>query len=263
MILNKILVFILSKVYTVLISFKAFFIKIEPQNIPIIINNRNRLKFLKQLIESLEIRGYKNIIIIDNKSTYKPLLDYYNSIPYKVILLDENLGYKSIEKIPLYKEIRSNYFVYTDSDVVPIKECPDDFMEYFLVILRKYFWVTKVGFSLKIDDLPDHYDKKQDVINWEAQFFKNKFGSDYLAPIDTTFSLHKPYAFISTRGFFNMIRTGYPYEARHMPWYNDSNNLDEEEKYYISSVEVGTHWSKGLKLEGKNFIQRLFSKLVH
>lgn len=42
------------------------------KNIPIIINNFNRLTCLQRLIASLEVRGYHNIYIIDNNSTYPP-----------------------------------------------------------------------------------------------------------------------------------------------------------------------------------------------
>ena len=52
-------------------------------DIPVIINNFNRLEYLKKLIESLEIRGYRNIYIIDNLSTYPPLLQYYNTCKYQ------------------------------------------------------------------------------------------------------------------------------------------------------------------------------------
>lgn len=261
--LNNLLVFFLSKIYIVIINIISYLTKTQIKNIPIVINNRNRLEFLSMLLNFLEKKGFQNIIIIDNKSSYMPLIDFYKTLPYRVILLDENLGYKSLEQLSLYKEIRKNYFVYTDSDVVPIEDCPDDFMEYFLKQLKNNFWVSKVGFSLKIDDLPNHYDKKRQVIEWESQYFQNKMGEDYKAPIDTTFALHKPYALISTRGFFNMIRTGYPYQARHMPWYNNSKSLSEEEQFYIDHVEIGTHWSKGLDLKGKNFLERLFVKLKY
>jgi hypothetical protein len=60
--------------------------------IPVIINNYNRLTSLKLLIASLEKRGYQNIIIVDNNSTYQPLLDYYKSCRYRLIRLEKNLG---------------------------------------------------------------------------------------------------------------------------------------------------------------------------
>jgi hypothetical protein len=45
---------------------KYFVKKIEYTEIPIVINNRNRITFLKKLIDSLKSRGYNNIFILDN-----------------------------------------------------------------------------------------------------------------------------------------------------------------------------------------------------
>lgn len=234
----------------------------EVKNTPIIINNRNRLTFLKSLISSLEGANYRNITIIDNDSSYMPLLNYYDSCPYRVIRLDQNLGYNALEKIDLYNELKSNYYVYTDSDVVPDANCPTDFLEHFYHLLKKYPLVQKVGFSLRIDNLPDHYKDKDKVIKWESQFYQNEISKGiYSASIDTTFALHRPYAYISKKGIFKMIRTGGKYTAWHMPWYNDSNNLSEEEKYYIDSVEIGTHWSKGLSIDGTTTLQKILFKI--
>lgn len=60
---------------------------VDVKDIPIIINNFNRVTTLSKLITTLEVRGYKNIYIIDNASTYKPLLKYYEDTPYKVFRL--------------------------------------------------------------------------------------------------------------------------------------------------------------------------------
>ncbi|WP_222621715.1 glycosyltransferase family 2 protein [Pontibacter cellulosilyticus] len=219
------------------------------KDIPIIINNRNRYTFLIKMIKSLKERGYRNIIILDNDSTYPPLLEYYKSSDIKVIRLNQNLGFKALEKIDLYKEVRKGFFVYSDSDVLPHEDCPGDFLKFFLQILKSNPLVQKVGFSLKIDDIPDHFSKKNEVIKWESQFYTRKVGENMFdATIDTTFALHRPYAKISTSGgHLKMIRVGYPYQAYHLPWYNDSKNLSEEEKYYVNSVEIGTHWSKETK----------------
>ena len=128
--------------------------------------------------------------------------------------------------------------------------------------LKKYPKVQKVGFSLKIDDLPDKYEYKKQVIAWEKKFYDNQIDNKlYLARIDTTFALHRPYASISTKGRYKMIRTSYPYTARHLPWYNDSANLSEEETFYINHVEIGTHWSKGLELKNESFIKKIFKRI--
>ena len=92
-------------------------------DIPIIINNRNRVTFLKQMISSLESKGYHNIYIIDNKSSYQPLLDYYKKSKHKIFYLDENVGFLSLWKSGIYKQFKNNFFVYSDSDVVPTENC--------------------------------------------------------------------------------------------------------------------------------------------
>lgn len=227
------------------------------------IGSGNRSSFLKHLIDSLKKRGYNNIIILDNNSTYPPLLDFYRTKLCNVIFLNKNLGFDALDKIPLYKKIRKNYFVYTDPDVVPIEECPDDFLKFFMDTLKKYPTVQKVGFSLKIDDLPDNFESKKQVIAWEKKYFDKQIDNKlYLAQIDTTFALHRPFASLSLKGRLKMIRTGYPYTARHMPWYNDSANLSEEEVFYINHVEIGTHWSKGIELRNNSYFFRLIRYLM-
>ena len=227
------------------------------RSIPIVINNRNRYTFLKQLVDYLIEKQFTNIIIIDNKSSYPELLKYYDELKLmgiNIIYLDENLGFKALEMIPIYKKIRKGYYIYTDPDVLPVSECPDDFVEYFFNLLQRYPKVQKVGFSLKIDDLPDHFDRKNEVADWESALYKLRLEEGvYEAPIDTTFALHRPLSKISTQGRYKHIRTTYPYQARHLPWYNNTMDLSDEEKYYITHVEIGTQWSKGLEVENDTF----------
>lgn len=218
------------------------------KQIPIIINNRNRLTYLLQLVSWLEKNGYKNIHIIDNKSTYPPLLDFYNSTKYTVYRLNENVGHLSLWKSGLIKKFEEGYYVYTDPDVLPVEECPDDILAFFMSQLNKYKNIEKVGFGLKIDDLPDHYKDKNKVINWEKQFWMKEIEKNiYDAPLDTTFALYRPY----TNGFKwvqNAYRTGGKYVARHLPWYEDSNNLSEESIFYSKGIKQGSsHWTEEQK----------------
>jgi hypothetical protein len=216
---------------------------IDYKNIPIIINNRNHYTYLLRLITFLEKYNYKNIIILDNASTYKPLLEYYRKSKYRIIYLSENLGYKAINKCSLWNEISNDYFVYTDPDILPIEECPENFLEYFVSIMESDLLLTKVGFSLKIDDLSDSYDKKQKVIEWESQFWQSKRkDGNYDASIDTTFALHGPGVKSSFLSYSRHCRTAYPYQARHLPWYEDSNNLPEDVVYYYQTREIGGNW---------------------
>jgi len=217
----------------------------DVKKIPIIINNFNRLTFLKRLIESLESRGYTNIFIIDNASTYPPLIEYYKNCNYKVFLLSKNTGYLALWKTDVFKNFKNDYYVYTDSDIVLVKDCPDDFMKVFLDTLKKYKFARKVGFSLKIDNLPDCFTKKNEVIEWEKQYYIKKV-SDllYRATIDTTFALYRPRVKGGSNAYIPMFRSAYPYEAEHLPWYNDDKNPTDEEMFYINHSTTSTMWTE-------------------
>lgn len=241
-----------NKFKTYLRIFLGFLFVKKPKdfkNIPIIINNFNRLTTLKRLINDLETRGYCNIHIIDNKSTYSPLLEFYNQNEnkYKIYRLEKNIGFKALWKSGLwFDKFMFKYYCYTDSDLSLVEACPNDFLEKFYSYLEKYPMVHKVGFSLKIDDLPNHNQKKNEIIEWESKFSINeKEPNVFIAPIDTTFALYRPFSKRGKRdGTDEMLRVGYPYQCYHLPWYNDSQNHSEEELYYINAISKPTHWSK-------------------
>lgn len=223
-------------------------IKDPKKEIPIIINNFNQYDYLLRLIKSLEIRGYENIIILDNASTYPPLLHYYDITPYRVIRLEGNYGFLSLWKSGVYKEFHKSYFVYTDPDLELEENVPDGFLSHFLDIMKKHPFVSKVGFSLKIDDLPDHFENKQKVLDWESKYWRKEIEPGvFKAQIDTTFALYRPLTKYGANPFDNHYRVGKPYVMRHLPWYVDPSNLSENMKYYIQHTRQKTHWTKRFK----------------
>jgi len=209
--------------------------------IPIFIINFNRLSYVKLLVANLEQRGYLNIHIIDNNSTYPPLLKYYDDCRYDVIRLKENKGHMVFWKDEYFSKYRESFYVVTDPDVLPIEECPNDFVLNFFECLRKYPWVRKVGFSLKIDDLPQDSILSEDAYNWEKQFYKTKLKKEniYYAGIDTTFALYMPDNYIVGENFGRAFRTGMPYVARHLPWYKKASEVTEEDIYYSTHKTNG------------------------
>lgn len=218
----------------------------ESFNIPIIINNRNHLSYLQRLISSLEKRGYTNIFIIDNDSSYQPLEDYYNSIPYKVFKLNDNIGFCALWDTDLYDAFKDNYYVYTDSDMELVDECPNDFLVVIRYLLDKYS-VGKVGLSLLTNDLPEYYVNKQEVISWEGQFQKQVIEElACRAQVDTTFALYGPGSF-GHAGMLTSLRSRFPYSARHLPWYENTQELSEEQRYYYSNVKTSSHWSSKIQ----------------
>ena len=218
-------------------------------NMLIFIISFNRLTMLRRLIDRLtEMRQERIIIIIDNHSNYKPLLDYYEGIrdSFEIIRLQENHGFRIMSKLYGNRHFRETYgleknnFIYTDCDVIPSAECPSDFIEKFNAILKKYDTITKVGLGIKIDDLPDSFTAKKKVMRWEAQFWEREIIDDeigvklYSAPIDTTFSCQRANTIPGwTESCF---RVGNPYVAQHLPWYIDDNNLSDEDQHYLMTA---------------------------
>ena len=200
--------------------------KISYKKIPIIIISYNQLYYLKKQIDFLLKNGYKKIIILDNNSNYPPLLEYFKEIKknVKIHRLDKNYGHLVFwENKKIFKKYSKGYFVVSDADIVPIEDCPDDFLLRFKELLDKYPNATKVGFSLNLETIPDANKNKNVILKWEKQFWKQRIEHDncFIAELDTTFAIYRPRYKRKAEGFCNAIRTDYPLQAYHGGWYID------------------------------------------
>lgn len=220
------------------------------KKIPIIIINFNQLKYLKVLITFLVKNDYTNILVIDNNSTYPPLLEYYDEINtfVEVLRRKTNDGHRVFWKNKdLWERYGKGYYVITDSDIQPVTGCPDDFMYCFKKILDDNKRITKVGFSLKIDDIPDSNKHKNKIINWEEQFWKRRDRQgNYITEIDTTFALYRPINQFYINYFYDAIRTRAPYIVKHGGWYVDHENLSEEQDFYMKTANESSSWKIGV-----------------
>lgn len=217
------------------------------KNIPILIISYNQLHYLKQLINFLLEKKYRNIVIIDNASTYKPLLQYFDKIEpmVKIHRLSKNWGHRVLwQNKKLFADYMQGYYAVTDADIVPNPECPEDFMLLFKKILDKHDEVKKVGFSLRLDDIPEHNPNKRKIIQWEQQFWEDKNKKGYfIADIDTTFALYRPanMDFVQ-KNFYRGIRTAPPYVALHGGWYINPKNLTAEQQFYMKTANESSSW---------------------
>lgn len=205
---------------------------VDISRIPVFLLCRDRVLVLKELIRWLEKAGLVNIYIIDIDSSYQPFQAFLNAAGYPIFRLQNDGPWKIWEHEKIKEIMRSNYYVVSDSDVVPDEfppPHPHNAIERFLLLLERYQHVQKVGFGLRIDDIPDRYTHKMAVLRWEARYWRKEIEPGvYEAPIDTTFALYRPSDTFSTTA----LRTGAPYLARHMPWYLDVDNLPDDEKWY-------------------------------
>ncbi len=221
------------------------------KSIPIIINNRNRLTFLKKLIDSLTARGYYNIYIIDNASTYQPLLEYYKKLDCKIYYLTTNTGFCALWDTVIFEDFKDQYYVYTDSDLELTESCPDDVLCRLMFLLSRYKDVDKAGLGLKIDNLPDYYQLKEKVVQWESSLIQQSQQIEknvFKASVDTTFALYRPNKFGPAQ-FLRCIRTYGKYQISHLPWYINFDNINEEESYYINNAHTTNYayWTAASK----------------
>ena len=212
-------------------------------SVPIFIQNFNRLSCLKNLIQWCLSAGYKNIIIIDNGSTYAPLISFYREITssasVEVVSLPRDTSRFGLWEHRLLDRFKiTGPFVYTDSDIVPDERCPQDVVKRLASILHNNPDIFKAGLGLRLDDLPSAYQFRKEVIAWERQFWRAPVARGiFRAKVDTTFALYRPRSEFSING----IRTGWPYLATHESWYENLANPSEEVGNYLNTAWRG-HW---------------------
>jgi len=210
---------------------------------PVIITVRDRLSCLEQLLSWLEGMGQNEIWLCDNASTFPPLVKFLETTKHNVVYNNFNLGHRAPWLSGLVPKLgNEKYFIISDPDIVPDTNTPSDVLKLFEYMLQSNPKIDKVGFSLQIDDLPNHFIHKSDVITWETQFWQNIYCPGYYkAPIDTTFAMYRPG---SGHQNGNSLRSAPPFTARHLPWYQDFANLSEEDAYYIEhSDHLITNWN--------------------
>ena len=103
-------------------------------------------------------------------------------------------------------------------------------------LLGRYPDFCKAGLGLMIDDIPECYSLHEYVLKWEQQHWESTVEPGvFAANVDTTFAAYRPRSTFAKKP---ALRTGAPYVARHLPWYLDSANLSEEERYYRSHTSA-------------------------
>ncbi len=202
-------------------------------NLKVVINNRDRLSTTKKLVEDLLNRNTNSIWIIDNASTYTPLLEWYEQVPSEVkIFKYHNIGHWALWSSGLVKQIEEDWCFYTDSDIELNTHMPIDYQQQMLDLALKYS-INKIGAALSIQDIPDHYALKAQVLRNEDRWWHEQVEPNvYKADTDTTFCL------IKKVDQFKSLRVAGDFTCKHIPWYVDLNNLDEEEKYYIDHIDT-------------------------
>jgi hypothetical protein len=214
--------------------------------IPVIINNRDLLTWTKNMLDKIKtLDGVGDIFIIDNASTYQPLLDWYETNPCEVIRVD-NLGHTAPWLCGLVDKIGAPYVV-TDSDL-GINDLPINTLEFLLNALNQQPDLGKVGLKLDWESIkPEspYYNHLQtyDRTRWENSNVVNGVYTD--VHIDTTFALYNRNDYFVGGG--SVIQ---PYVAKHYPWdfTEEERSNDVEFSYYINNASNSSSYKTYLKL---------------
>lgn len=225
--------------------------------IPIFIIVHNQFDILKRSLASYEkfIDHPKQFVFHNTNSVYQPTLDFLKERQKKGDLVyhtntNHHLSVMNTVREYLSKHPDVKYYILTDPDI-ELNNCRGNLVETYIYIINKYN-LFSVGPSLKIDDIPDYYPKKHLIYKRHNRFdnsprIQEKFdGQDFeitRAPIDTTFQLirvssvdvHFPHA--------NCMRVFEPYDARHLDWYIDPNNMTDCQKFYSENTTNISHWN--------------------
>ena len=177
----------------------------------------------------------EEIIILDNGSTYPPLLEWYYGLQCIVeVRMLKNEGHLAFWGIEMDKEI-GEFFVYTDSDLELDDNLPKDWKDQLLELLQKY-QMDKVALAIRLDDIPEHYRYKYQVLRNEHRWWQEEVEEGvFKAHTDTTFALMRN---INDNCFPSLRVARNGFQCRHIPFYVDLNNLDPEEKYYLDNHDL-------------------------
>jgi glycosyltransferase involved in cell wall biosynthesis len=212
-------------------------------NIPVYIPVFNNPTYLRNMVPQLQRLAVFKIIVVDNASTYPPMLRALRELPVsiKVVRLKENKGPRFIVDNTEFYSALPQHFCLTDPDLEFNSKMPPDFMLRLLALTHK-FGVGKVGLAIDISEpatlrdiiVAERDGKKYKVWEWEAKYWQDRIGETdagdpvYRADTDTTFAVYNKQYF-RRANFFSAIRVAGRYVCRHLPWYK-ANKLNAKEE---------------------------------
>lgn len=243
----------LWKLHTITNNIEVDKTKIHPGTMPVLINNFNRVELLKQQIEwLLSLDDKVSIIIVDNDSTYPPLLDFYRKINHpavQVVYLGFNSWRKGVEYIGTKKLKGFDKYIITDSDLLPYPSTPKDIIGHIANLLDEYPKYNHIGTSLEIQDIPDKNPLKNQILTFESVYWLPKAtllnDTVFIAKIDSTFAMYRN----SSKVLITepALRTNRPYTLKHIDWYLAPVDFSEEYIYYLKSCKSFATWATQLK----------------
>jgi hypothetical protein len=229
--------------------------------VPVFIISFNRLTCLQRLIAWLETAELAEPIVVDNGSTYEPLLEWFESMRGTITIrrCHDNYGPYRVWDERLFEPFTSPgqpFYAVTDPDVVPTGDCPRDAIPRLIEVWRAT-QCPKVGLSLRLAGIPNSLPSHAWVRQWEAsmqspeivQMAADPNGRStayYPSMLDTTFQVNHRDLVPPSKGS-DGHRLAFPYEADHLGWQIDPMNLSDEDRFYWQTASARASTIETLK----------------
>ena len=208
--------------------------------VPIFITNRDRLGWVVSAVRDLKKLPGAEVFIVDNASTYPPLLDWYaTQAECRVFRLTENRGPRAAWSVKDEVIGESKNYVVTDNDL-DFSTLPTDTLEALATCLDQLPNIHKAGLALRIDDLPDTPNgrtaREAEAKYWEpSRKIHSPTHELYDAALDTTFSMYRQHpAYLGQ--YEPAIRLAGGYTVRHLPWYQTPETLNDDDRWYLANA---------------------------
>jgi hypothetical protein len=214
----------------------------------------NRFTWAIDMCEKFTQAGLE-VVLIDNKSTYPPCIEWLKNCNYKVLKGTNDYGPWEFTSTDLFKQYPDRFFILSDSDY-DISQVPDDFPEFLMKGLEntKHPEVWKAGFSLEINDFPKN--KYTDVVfEHESSFWatpQDELGF-YHSWVDVGIALYDRER--RKKNWYDALRAPRPYTCRHLDWYLTPETVREEDIYYFE-VQSHAHYGWGRKWYNEIYLNK-------
>ncbi len=222
--------------------------------IPFYVVAFNRIKGLQMAVEFVKRSTIPiELVVLDMGSTWEPYLKYRDSLNVKVHSFPFGMGPRDLWVTGELAKLGNYGFFLSDGDI-DYSEVAADATQKMIELSERYPWIPKVGLALRINDLPDDFEgnrlREWGIIDWKVPWSKEVF----LTGLDTTIAYYprRDETFYYRPG----LRIAGKYQANHYPWYERSENNDDEAKFYarlasakISSAQAGLMPDRSYKIK--------------